>query len=199
MKVKNNSVANGFFADLEKFVPLGDYAIDKSYGLRMFGQFLSDIHQLQMGLTSEDVGMKARKNAQLPQIFDVNGSQILKGDNVLDDQSNTPRGSIAHLKLSGVMRSADGWCTRGVDALVEDFYSAYANTNIIGAILETDSGGGDGKAGEKVKAAIADRNKPVITLFHEMGSAAVMANLPSDCLIENGASWFDWDLRNGGQ
>jgi ClpP class serine protease len=180
MKVKAKHIGNGFFADLEKFVPLGDYAIDKEYGLRVFGQFLSDIHQLQMGLSSEDVGMKERKRAQLPQLLDMDGSQILRGDNVLEDQSQTPYGSIAHLKLSGVMRSADGWCTRGIDSLVQDFYSAYANVNVIGVLLETDSGGGEGKAGEKLKAAISDRNKPVITHFHEMGSAAVMANLPSD-------------------
>lgn len=180
MKGKDNAVQNGFFANLEKFIPQGEYAIDADFAFRSFTQFLSDIQQIQMGLSIKDIGMVERKRAQLPQLLDMEGSRIIQGDNVLSDTSQTPFGSIAHLKLSGVMRSSDGMCSRGIDALTQDLYSAYANQNVIGAIIETDSGGGDGKAGEKLKAAIADRNKPVLVLFHELGSAAVMGTLPAD-------------------
>lgn len=106
----------------------------------------------------------------------------------IDDPDATPSDSIALLKLSGVMRSQSGLCTTGADAMVDNLRNAYANKNVIGVIMETESGGGESIAGTKIKSAIQERNKPVIGFAHLAASAAYRALSGADEIIGSGLS-----------
>ena len=173
------------FENIEAFIPQGEYAISEDFLFRALTQLAEDLHSIQNGIPYEATGVIERKLAQLPTVLHFqNGSRQLVGDSkMLADQNLTPVGSFAHLKLSGVMRTTDGWYTRGIDSLTQDIYNAYANRNITGILLEGDSGGGDGKAGQKLQSALTDAAIPVVVWGHELGSAAIMGTLPATEII----------------
>lgn len=85
--------------------------------------------------------------------------------------------------MQGAMRVQDGWCSDGVQSLSNKFYDAYGNPNIVGILFDVDSGGGESDAGVLMKRTLEDKNKPIVSLVTTLGSAAVMATLPSDEII----------------
>ncbi|NDE91549.1 MAG: hypothetical protein EB059_10535 [Alphaproteobacteria bacterium] len=81
------------------------------------------------------------------------------------------------------MRSQDGLSSNGITSLVNDLRAAYANENITAVILEINSGGGEATAGDMLKNAIQERNKPVLSYGWFVASAAYMAAAATDEII----------------
>lgn len=140
--------------------------------------------------------IKARRKAQEPKII-RSSSGAENGVVNLDDEAyyskkswydnqKIPANSIAHLTLSGVMRAQGGMSTRGVNELIEDLNYAFNHPNIIGILLEVNSGGGEATAGLMLKSALENAPKPVVVHAHFIASAAVMGTLTADEIVLSG-------------
>lgn len=90
---------------------------------------------------------------------------------------------IAEFSLSGVMITEGGACSFGVRDLSNKIYKAYNNAQIDGILLNANTGGGEGTAGELLLSTIQDRNKPLVTVTGFLGSAGVHGTADSDEII----------------
>jgi ClpP class serine protease len=170
---------------LDGFLAVGNFEIDPQYGVMQLGQYLESLSALQMGVPYEKLGIeKARSQKQATVIqYQNNIARTIGDSEMLADTAITPRHSIAHLKLSGTMRSNDFWCNRGVDSLVQDIQAAFQNDHIIGIVLETNTGGGESVAGQILNGALRDAPKPVVVWSHFLASAGIMGTLPASEII----------------
>ena len=187
--MNEEKASHGFFERIEKFIPQGQYHVERDIAIRDFSQFLSEIELINSGVSLDETGVKERKRAQLPSVigFVSHACQMVGDEKMLFSAAETPKGSIAYLKLTGTMQANDGYCSRGISSLINDLRAAYANPNIVGVLIEARTGGGDGVAGQMLNAAIDDRNKPVVVLAdQELASAGVMGTLAADEIVANG-------------
>ncbi len=164
----------------------------QDWGLQQVSALLMEVALMQAGVPYEKLGISERRHASEPELV-MTASE--KGtDRVLIGYRNyttfkslveadTPPGSIAHFKLSGVMRAESSASTRGVDALIQDLRFAYSNKNIDGIVLQVNSGGGDAMAAFQLRNAIQERNKPVVALVDYAGSGAVLSTANADEII----------------
>lgn len=178
--------------DIEAFlINAGFLEIHFEFGLAEYFRYLEELQLLSAGLKYKDLGIAERRHSCLPKMI-VPGEQspafqfVDKWD--IEDEATTPPGSIALLKLQGVMRSQSGLSSPGVDRLTQDLRRAYANDNVAGVILETNSGGGESVSGSMLKSAIEERNKPVIGFAHLAASAAYRALTGADEIIGSSPS-----------
>jgi protease-4 len=134
------------------------------------------------GLTGTEI--TARKAEDLPRLLSGLGGTVNGGQPAdLNTSSSTPRGSIAHLKLSGLMLSGDFLFYRGVNHLTAALLAAEQNPNVSGVLLEVNSGGGQATAGDMVLSTLASMRKPVVVLTHFMASAALLGTLPAAAIV----------------
>lgn len=152
-------------------MPIGTFHIDELFGLQALSESMELIALHRSGISYAELGVTERKALAMPTLRSAFNPFTGK-------QAN-----IAHLKLSGVMRTHDGLCTRGIESLVQDFRGAYADTSVTGIVLECNTGGGEKIAGEVLKACIQSRNKPVIAYPHSLKSAGILATLACDEII----------------
>ena len=160
--------------------------IDEQFGRNALSNYLSELALISAGVPFSELGFSERRSSLLPTIIPFSAStlgQIVTSQNL--DKSVQP-GSIAVLKLSGVMRSQDGISSYGADTMTAWLRSAYNNPNIDGIIIETESGGGEAFAGTKIDNAISERNKPVIGFAHMAASAAYRALSAADEIVAAG-------------
>lgn len=171
--------------DIEGFLLTSELLeIDFDYGFQELNKYLQDILMLSQGIKFEDLGIAERRNSCLPKLV-IPGESTYQTVDRWDIQNieNTPKGSIALLKLSGVMRTQSGLSSPGVDRLASDLRAVYNNPNVKGALLETLSGGGESMAGTILKSALQERNKPVVGFVHLGASAAYRALTGTDEII----------------
>lgn len=179
--------------DIEQFLMSSQLLeLDFEFGLQQMNMYLQDLMMVKSGgkkLVVENI--RARAAAAMPRLIVPNESSAA-GFTLVDKwdmmDGNVPAGSIALLKLSGVMRTQSGFSSPGVDRLATDLRSAYNNTNIRGVVLETLSGGGESMAGNVLKSALSERNKPVVGWGHLVASAAFRALTGTDEIILSSAS-----------
>jgi len=176
--------------DIESFLAnAGALEIDFDFGLNEYFRYLEDLRLLSLGLPFSDIGISERRHSALPKLItpseSANGFRFVDSWDVYDP-SVTPVGSIALLKLNGVMRAQSGISSPGVDRMVNDLRAAYANQNVSGVIIETNSGGGESMAGNILQSAIQERNKPVVGFGHLVASAAYRALSAADEIIASG-------------
>lgn len=130
------------------------------------------------GITGAEI--TARKAEGLPRLLTASGDQVNGGKPAdLNANRSTPARSIAHLKLTGLMLASDFLFYRGVNHLTAALLAAEQNPNVSGVLLEVNSGGGQGTAGDMVKSTLASMKKPVVVLTHYMASAALLGTLPA--------------------
>lgn len=171
--------------DIESFIASGRFEIDEAWGLEQLAEYSNEIALLQAGAQYSDLGIGRRRASSIPGIITYkNGLPTMVSDpDLLANSQYTPPGSIAHLKLQGVMRSQDGASSRGITSLLADFHAAYQNDNIDGILLEVNTGGGESLAGTILQATIAESPKAVVAWAHFMASAGVRATAPADEII----------------
>lgn len=173
--------------DIEMFLATSQYLeLDFDFGIQQLNLYLQDLQFLEMGGKFADLGLSERRRDSLPRLIvpsDSIGSSFQLVDKYDMTNGDTPPGSIALLKLSGVMRTESGISTPGVDRLASDLRMAYNNQNIVGVVLETLSGGGESMAGNLLKSALSERNKPVVGFGHLVASAAFRALTGADEIV----------------
>lgn len=178
--------------NIDNLIINGEWRIDTEYGMAQLMQYLDELDMLERGVPIEELGISKRKEASLPELFSpsASGYQLLadSGISSLSSARKTPRNSFAILKLSGVMRSEDGWCSYGMYTMADWIAQINANDNIAGILIRANSGGGESLSGQILKNALIDSRKPVVTHADFLGSAAVEGTLPSAEIIASGAS-----------
>ena len=173
--------------DIENFILTSEYMeMDFDYGMHQLNIYLQDLLFLSAGGKYKDLGISERRKEAGPRLISFNDGAYGTVNNWDMYEGNTPKGSIALLKLSGVMRTQSGLSSPGMDRLADNLRMAYANENIAGVIIETFSGGGESSAGNLAKSAIQERNKPVIGLATMAASAAYRALSGADEIIAVG-------------
>ena len=179
-----------FNPDIEAFLLTSEMLeIDFEFGFAELNRYFQDILHLKSGVKFKDLGISERRHESMPRILLPNSLSFARaGENDLSNEDETKPGSIAMLKLSGVMRSQGGMSNRGIDKLSSDLRAAYDNRNIKGIILETMSGGGESMAGTILKSTLSEKNKPVIGFAHLAASAAYRALTGADETIASSPS-----------
>lgn len=175
--------------DIEMFLMTSQFLeLDFDFGLQQLNSYLQDLEFLKMGGRYDELGIAERRRDSMPRLLVPGDSSMY---NLVDKwdmlDGVTPPGSIALLKLSGVMRSQSGISSPGVDRLASDLRMAYNNQNVTGIVLETLSGGGESLAGTLLKSALSERNKPVVGFGHLVASAAYRALTGTDEIIMSSA------------
>lgn len=171
--------------DIEGFLLTSEMLeIDFDFGISELNRYLQEVLMLRAGFTFDELGIKERRKDSLPKLIVPTESSYRFVDR-WDIQSleETPPGSIALLKLNGVMRTQSGLSSPGADRMAFDLRNAFHNENVKGVIIETLSGGGESMAGTLIKSAISERNKPVVGFAHLAASAAYRALSGADEII----------------
>jgi len=164
--------------------------IEEQFGLSALSGYLSEVALIAAGVPFSEMRFSERRAALLPCIVPLSAENFVSVQN-LESRQNVPAGSIAVLKINGVMRSQDGLSSYGADTFAGWLRSAYNNPNIEGVIIESESGGGEAMAGTKIENALSERNKPVVAFAHMAASAAYRAVSSADEIIGAGpASQF---------
>lgn len=171
--------------DIDNFIMQGDFEIDYNYALSELAYYNQELTFLKAGAKYSDLGIGQRRHANRPGIINAKG-YIAQDSKLLADQANTPINSFAYIKLDGVLRSKDSASTPGIHSVTDALQAARENKNILGVLIEANTGGGESLAGQILKSALEDFNKPVVTYIHFLASAAYLGVLPSNELIASG-------------
>ena len=178
--------------NIESFLMSGQMLeIERNFAFDQLNLYLQDLLFLQHGGEFKDLGISQRRMESFPR-FIIPNDFSTASFNVVDQQdienNDVPKGSIALLNLSGVMRTQSGISSNGVNQLASDLRSAYTNKNVTGVVLEILSGGGESMAGNILKSALSERTKPVVAFGHRVASAAYRAATGTDEIILSSAS-----------
>lgn len=157
----------------------GTLAIDIDWALSCFKQYDAELRLVENGVPYSELGFSEKRKQSFTTVLKKLGDDEFEDVTVKEFESNPSVGSIAHLKLNGVMRTGDGISSRGVESLADDIKRIDENTNIKAAILEVNSGGGEIIASQILQNAIRDFTKPMYVLSHFTASAALRAVLPA--------------------
>lgn len=176
--------------DIENFLLTSEFLeIEFDFAFSELNRYLQDVSMLAAGFSFDDLNIRERRNASLPKLLIPNESSFTLVDRWdIQDVEATPAGSIALLKLTGVMRTQSGLSSPGADRMVFDLRNAYNNPNVKGVILETMSGGGESMAGTLIKSGLSERTKPVVGFVHLGASAAYRALSGTDEIIASTAT-----------
>jgi ClpP class serine protease len=171
--------------DIDNFFLHGEFHIELNFAQAELFNYLEEIRLVQSGVPYADLGIAQRRHKAAPSVlgFTQSGVRTVGDAKILADSALTPKGSFAHLKLFGTMRSQDGASTRGIDSLIQDINAAFQNENIQGILLEANTGGGESTAGQMLQGALADAPKPVVVYAHQLASAGIMGTLPAAEII----------------
>lgn len=174
---------------IEKMLSYGQLCIEEAFGFRCLNQYLSDLELMRNGAPYSSIGIAKRREAGMPAIIKLSGStyDIVSDPYILRNEKLTPSGSIALLRLDGVMNSQDDASSYGVQNTAQQLRYAYANKNIDAVIIEGNSGGGEVTAMQIMVGAIQEKNKPVIGFGHFVASAAYGTFAATDEIIASDA------------
>lgn len=159
----------------------GPMPIEKGFAQKLLSRYLAE---LDLGKDSLEA-IRDRREASAPKLIFQEGKELKSVD--FDGPNIEARaGQIAHFKLSGGMFQDDFLSTRGMQSMAADLRRAYASPNISGVLIEADTGGGELLAGQTLRNAIKDRNKPVLVYAHYLASAGVWGTLFADHIMAAG-------------
>lgn len=170
------STSKAFELATTKLLSFSDMCIELGFGMRQLNAYLHQVQLLQSGAPYSSLFLPEKKEGTRASLLifespsDAEGL-LIEGEDVLAS-SNTPPGSIAVIKLHGVMSSEDDACSYGVGYQVAQLRKAYGNPQIEAVILDVNSGGGEVTAMNMMTSALSERNKPVIGFGHFVASAA---------------------------
>lgn len=152
--------------------------------------YLADIEMRINGVPLAELNYSQRRLQQSTTIIlpgQTEPTQITSNHTVnLNSNTDVQPGSIVHFKMTGPMRLQDGLSSRGIIHLTNQINEAKQNPNIVGAILEVDSAGGESRSGSLLQNVMAEFNKPIHIYSHLLASAALKGVLPADRLFASG-------------
>ena len=165
----------------------GQWEIEEQFAHEQMAWYAHQLELIEQGVPYAELQLSKRREQSLASIFtNQNGYQLIKG--ATNDLSNTevPKGSFAHLKLSGVMMAEDGLSSRGIQHMADNIAQAESNPNIQGGIIEANTGGGQAIAGTILSNALKEANKPWVVYYHQLASAGVKGTLPARAIYASG-------------
>jgi ClpP class serine protease len=171
---------------IDAFIATGRFEIDEQWGMEQLAEYHNELALLQAGAPYAELGIGKRREASRPGIIAMGADgmfQRIADPGMLTDPAATPPGSFAHLRLQGVMRGQDGASSQGINSLIDNLHQAFQNENIVGILLEVNTGGGESLAGSMLQAVLAESPKPVVAWAHFMASAGVRATAPVDEIV----------------
>lgn len=178
--------------NIDHLIMSGDrWAIDKMFALNEIGKYIADLEARAAGATIAELGISQRKAAMLPKIADM-ASLAMKS--YTTDASNSlqntkiPINSFAVLQLSGAMRTEGDWCSYGMRDFEGWIQDANNNPRIKGILIRANTGGGETLAGQVLRNAIADSEKPIVIHADFLASAGIDGTLTADEIIASGTS-----------
>ena len=157
-----------------------ELSIDPIIGIGYLNKFA---HALETG------GKAFEKSNRIEFLFPDQTRVIETGNlaNMTDARlESLQKGTIVKLYLNDYMAVQGDLCTMGVQELADNLLSYKENTNVSGAILEVNSGGGEAMAGQIMYNAIGDFKKPVVAYVHNAGSAAYLSILKAKEIVASG-------------
>ena len=159
--------------------------IEPNFGIQQYFRYLDDLALLNAGVPFAELGIAKRRAESQPAVFmPHNGSfELVTDRGLLKNERLTVPGSVALIRLNGVMTANDQLSTRGIQSVAGDFRAAYGNKNIAAVIMEINSGGGEGIAKDMLVSTLSERNKPVLSFGHFAASAAYGAAAATDEII----------------
>jgi len=172
---------------IDSMIMAGEMEIDQQFAMDQLANYLNELQLIEAGAKLSDLGISERRKSSFPAVISANGL-VSPRDGNIGDSKEIPAGSIAHLKLNGVMRSGDGMSNRGVQRLADDLQAAYSNPNITGILIEANTGGGENIAGQILQSAISSKNKPVVVYAHFLASAGIRGTVNADEIIASSSS-----------
>lgn len=175
-------------AAAQKLLSYGALCIEIGYGLRLLNSYLHELSLVASGVPYADLGIgeRRRESAAVTVIMpDAAGEYTVRSEDrgLLSNAALTKPQSVAVLKLSGVMTTADDVSSYGVGRLESQLRQAYSNDNIGAVIIDTNSPGGEVTAMQMLVGAIQDRNKPVLGFGRFAASAAYGTLAATDEII----------------
>ena len=174
---------------VERLLSMGNLFIDFNFGITQLNQYLADLSELKSGVPYASLGISERRQSTNPYLISNPGTakqDTISDPYILRNQSLTAPGSIAVVKLEGVMTAQDGISNYGIGRTITTLRSAFNNRNISSVIMETNSGGGQATAMFMITSALSERNKPVVTFGHYAASAAYGAASATDEIVASG-------------
>ena len=159
--------------------------IESTFGLSQLHQYLNELQLLQMNVPFAELGIGKRREASQPAVLINTGNsyQLVSDRGLIKNERLTPPGSIALMRLNGVMTTEDQLSTRGIQTFAGDMRDAYANKNIAAVGIEMNSGGGQSTAKDMMVSVLSERNKPVLSFVHYAASAAYGTAAATDEII----------------
>jgi len=106
-----------------------------------------------------------------PTIVSLNGAPIQVDSNFQLSQVRTNK--IAKLNLKGVMLAEGDICSPSIDRLCEQILTVAYNPNLIGAVIDTNTGGGEVVAAQRVSNVLkeARTKKPFVQFVNGMSAS----------------------------
>lgn len=171
-------------AAMEKLLTYGDMCIEAQAGIRFLNRYLHEMALVASGVPYAELGIgERRRESSAVRVFHPDTQEQSDDRGLLRNETLTKPGSIAILKLSGVMTSQDDISSYGVGYLESQLRAAYSNGNIGAVILDTNSPGGEVTAMQMLVNAVQDRNKPVLGFGYFAASAAYGTLAATDEII----------------
>ena len=137
--------------------------IEQNFAIKELNRYFSELNAVANGVPYSALGIGERRETSRPRLDTVK----VKG--------GKEEKKIAHFRVNGVMRAHDGMSGQGMQSLADAINAADTSPDVIGHIVEFDSGGGEATAGDMLSQAISSTKKPVVAVCHSCLSAAYMA------------------------
>lgn len=185
-EVKTANLATGGNPRIAQLLAFGSVLeIEPNFGMQQYFRYLDDLALLNAGVPFAELGISKRRAESEPAVFmPHNGSfELVTDRGLLKNERLTVPGSVALIRLNGVMTANDQLSTRGMQSVSGDLRAAFGNKNIAGIIMEINSGGGEGLAKDMLVSTLSERNKPVLSFGHFAASAAYGAAAATDEII----------------
>lgn len=136
-----------------------------------FDYLLDYSKKLELYATNKDIFNQAyEKSSQL----EIISSDVVEVTNFKKLNLSVPQDSIISLSVSGFMSSEDGLCSAGIKSVSNALLSYKNVSNVLGAKINFDTGGGETMAGHILHSAIKEFGKPTIAHVINAGSAGYM-------------------------
>lgn len=190
INVDQKPTSEAFEKAMTKVLSYGDLCINAEFGMRVLNKYMHELEMVKSGVPFAALSFNDEKKRTKASVLtfdqpDAIEGDFEEGDNIISNRDIKP-GSIAVIKLEGVMNSQDDMCAYGIGYQVNQLRMAYGNPQISAIILEVNSGGGEVTAMNMMVQALGERNKPVIGYGHFVASAAYGSIAATDEVIAAG-------------
>ena len=158
---------------IEQLLHSAEWMIEPYWGWQQLNGYLAQLDLMDKGAKYADLGFSEQRAQAKPGFFELAGTPS-------DGSSSAEVRRLTHTKLSGVMRMEDGSYTYGAKSLASFLRDTDERTDVVGHIIEINSGGGEALAGALMYETVKALKKPVHAIVHLAASAAYLTAVAAD-------------------